>query len=118
VGTSGRVFGPDGGHDEHYRLVLDLPPAATIEEIAIMGGAELRWTTRPSTLFGPVAVFANQQSVNRGQSLRLGTYSGRWTFDLYVESDAGIRPGHVFGIEVVLFIRGTRHHLTARCQRQ
>ena len=118
VGTSGRVFGPDGGPDEHYQLVLDLPPAATIEEIAIMGGGGLRWTTRPSTRFGPVAVFANQKSVNRGQSLRLNTYSGRWTFELYVESDASIRPGHVFGAEVVLFIRGTRHHLTARCERK
>ena len=118
VGTSGRVLAPDGGPDEHYQLVLDLPPATTIEEIAIMGGEELRWTTRPSTRYGPIAVFANQQAVNRGQILRLETYSGRWTFELYVESDAGIRPGHVFGVEVVLFIRGTRHHLTARCDRK
>jgi hypothetical protein len=118
VGTSGRVFGPDGGHDEHYQLVLDLPPAATIEDIIITGGEELRWSTRPSTRFGPVAVFANQQAVNRGQSLRLGTFSGRWTFELYVESDGGIRPDHIFGAEVVLFIRGTRHHLTARCHRK
>ncbi len=118
MGTSGRVLAPDGGPDEHYRLVLDLPPAATVEDIIITGGGELRWSTRPSTQFGPVAVFANQQAVNRGQSVRLGTFSGRWTFELYVESDAGIRPGHVFGAEVVLFIRGTRHHLTARCERK
>jgi hypothetical protein len=118
VGTSGRSLAPDGDPDEHYRLVLDLPPACTIEEIAITGGGDLRWTTRPSTRFGPVAVFADQQSRNRGQTLRLGTFSGRWTFELYVESDASIRPGHVFGAEVVLFIRGTRHHLTARCQRK
>ena len=117
VGRDGRQIAPGGGKDEHYRLVMDLPAAAIIEEIAVTGGGGLRWTTRPSARFWPVAVLANQELKNRGQSLRVGAFSGRWAFDLYVESEGSIRPDHVFGIEVVVFIRGMRHHLTARCRR-
>jgi hypothetical protein len=118
VGQSGRLIEPGGGKDEHYRLVLDLPTAAVVEEIVITGGGVLRWTTKPSTRFGPVAVVAEHRAVIRGQSLRVGTFSGPWTFDLYVESHGTVRPDHVFGVEVVVFIRGTRHSLTARCQRK
>jgi hypothetical protein len=117
VGSDGRRIAPGGGKDEHYRLVMDLPATAIIEEITITGGGGLRWTTKPSARFWPVAVLANQELKNRGQSLRVGAFSGRWTFDLYAESEGSIRPDHVFGVEVVVFIRGTRHHLTARCRR-
>jgi hypothetical protein len=118
VGTSGRTFEPGGGKDEHYRLVLDLPAATTIEEIVITGGGVLRYTTMPSTRFLPVAVYTEHRAVIRGQSLRVGTFSGQFTFDLYVESHNTVRPDHVFGVEVVVMIRGTRHSLTARCQRK
>ncbi len=118
VGTSSRVIEPGGGEDEHYQLVLELPPGAVIEEIVITGGGVLRWTTKPSTMFWPVAVFAEQRPVNRGQSLRVGTFSGRWALDLYVESHGTVRPDHVFGVEVTVMIRGTRHSLTARCRRK
>ncbi len=90
----------------------------SVEEIAITGGGLLRWTTKPSTRFWPVAVFAENRAVIHGQSLRVGTFSGPWTFDLYVESHGTVRPDHVFGVEVVVFIRGTRHSLTARCRRK
>jgi hypothetical protein len=118
VGTSGRTFEADGGKDEHYRLVLDLPAAAVVEEIVITGGGVLRWTTKPSTRFGPVAVFTEHRPVIRGQTLRVGTFSGQWTFDLYVASHNTVRPDQVFGVEVVMLIRGNRHSLTARCQRK
>ena len=118
VGPSGRLIEPDGATDEHYRLVLDLPSAAVIEAIVITGGGVLRYTTKPSPRSWPVAVFAEDRPQIRGQSLRVGTYSGRWTFDLYVESHATVRPDHVFGVEVVVLIRGTRHSLTARCRRK
>ncbi|MGP0063719.1 MAG: hypothetical protein ACLQGP_09000 [Isosphaeraceae bacterium] len=118
VSSSGRTFGPGGGKDEHFRLVLDLPPATLIEEFVITGGGVLRYTTKPGTRFWPVAVFAENRPAIRGQTLRVGTYSGQWTFDLYVESHNTVRPDHVFGVEVVVMIRGTRHSLTARCQRK
>jgi hypothetical protein len=118
VGTSGRQIRPGGGKDEHYQLVMDLPAAAIIEEITITGGGVLRWTTKPSARCGPVAVVVDRELKNRGQSLRVGAFSGRWTFDLYVESHGSVRPDQVFGVEVVVFIRGARHHLTARCQRK
>jgi hypothetical protein len=117
VGTDGRQIGPGGGKDEHYRLVIDLPPASFIEEVAITGGA-VRWTTKPLPHSWPVAVVANQDLKNRRQSLRLGAFSGRWTFDLYAESHETVRPGQDFGVAVVVFVRNTRHHLTARCQRK
>ena len=66
----------------------------------------------------PVAVVSKQQPRNRAQSLRVGAFSGRWPFDLYVESHGDVRPDQLFGVEVVVFIRGTRHHLTARCRRK
>ena len=118
AGTSGRQIGPGGGKDEHFQLVLDLPTAAIIEEITITGGGVLRWTTKPAPRSWPVAVVANHELKNRAQMLRLGAFSGRWTFDLYAESQEAVRPDHVFGVEVVVFIRGTQHHLTARCQRK
>jgi hypothetical protein len=97
---------------------MDLPATSIIEEITITGGGVLRWTTKPSAKFWPVAVVANQELKNRrGQSLRVGAFSGRWTFDLYVESHGSVRPHQDFGVEVVIFIQGTRHHLTARCRR-
>ena len=117
AGTDGRQIGPGGGKDEHYRLVMDLPPAAIIEEVAISGGP-VRWTTRPLVRSWPLAVVANQELKNRRQMLRLGAFSGRWTFDLYGESHEAVRPGQAFGVEVVVFIGNTRHRLTARCQRQ
>ncbi len=118
VGTSGRLIAPGGGKDEHYRLVMDLPAAAIIEEVTITGGGVQRWTTKPSARFWPVAVVVNQELKNRAQMLRLGGFSGHYTFDLYVESHNTVRRGQAFGVEVVVFIRGTRHHLTARCERQ
>jgi hypothetical protein len=117
TGTDGRQIGPSGGKDEHFRLVIDLPPAVVIEEIAILGG-EVRWTTRPLPRSLPLAVVSNQQLKNHRQSLRLGPFSGRWTFDLYAESNESIQPGPAFGVEVVVFIRNARHFLTARCQRK
>lgn len=116
VGTSGRTIAPGGGKDEHFRLVMDLP-TATIEEIAITGGGVLHWTTKPIAKYRPVAVIANNELKTRGQAYRVGTFSGHYTFDLYVESHPTVRPGQAFGIEVVLFIGNTKHHLTARCQR-
>ena len=113
---SGRLIAPGGGKDEHFQLVMDLPAATIIEEVAITGGGVLRWTTKPSAKDWPVAIVSKQQPRNRAQSLRVGAFSGRWPFDLYVESHGDVRPDHVFGVEVVVFIRGTRHHLTARCR--
>jgi hypothetical protein len=118
AGTDGRQIGPGGGKDEHYRLVMDLPPASIIEEVAITGGGVLHWTTKPLPRSWPVAVVANQELKNRRQMLRLGAFSGRWTFDLYAESHETVRPGQDFGVEVIIFIRSARHHLTARCQRK
>jgi hypothetical protein len=118
VSTGGRMIEPGGGKDEHYRLALDLPAAAVVEEIVITGGGVLRYTTKPSTRFWPVAVFTEHRAQIRGQSRQVGTFSGQWTFDLYVESHSSVRPDHVFGVEVVVLIRGTRYSLTARCQRK
>ena len=118
VSSDGRRIAPGGGKDEHYRLVMDLPPASIVEEIAIVGGGVLHWTTRPSTKYWPVAVVVNQELKNRGQSLRLGAFSGRWNFDLYAESHGTVRPGQAFGVEVVVYVRGTRHRLTASCHRK
>jgi hypothetical protein len=117
AGTNGRRIGPDGSKDEHCRLVMDLPPAAIIEEIAIRGGDALRWTTKPSARVWPVAVVSNQEPKNRAQVLRLGAFSGRWTFDLYVESQGAVRPGQPLALDVVVFIGNARHRLTARCLR-
>lgn len=117
VGTDGRRIGPGGGKDEHFRLVMDLPAAANIEEITITGGA-VRWTTKPVARSWPVAVVANQDLKNRRQSLRVGAFSGRWTFDLYAESHETDYSGQPFGVDVVVFLRGSKHHLTARCQRK
>jgi hypothetical protein len=118
VGMSGRLIAPGGGKDEHFRLVMDLPAAANIEEIAITGGGVLHWTTKPSARFWPVGVVVNQELKNRAQRLRLGGFSGHYTFDLYAESHNTVRPGQAFGVEIVVFISNTRHHLTARCQRR
>jgi hypothetical protein len=118
VGISGRLIAPGGGKDEHFRLVMDLPAAAMIETFTITGGGVLRWTTGPSPKYWPVAVVANHELKNRAQRLRLGAFSGHYTFDLYVESHPTVRPGQAFGVEVVVLIGGIRHHLTARCQRR
>jgi hypothetical protein len=118
VGMSGRLIAPGGGKDEHFRLVMDLPAATNIEEIAVTGGGVLHWTTKPSAKLWPVGVVVNQELKNRAQRLRLGGFSGPYTFDLYVESHNTVRPGQAFGVEVVVFISNTRHHLTARCQRR
>ncbi|MHB1555938.1 MAG: hypothetical protein ACYC61_00525 [Isosphaeraceae bacterium] len=118
VGTSGRVIGPGGGKDEHFQLVLDMPGASTIESIAINGNGVLRWTTKPGFRTWPVAVLANQQPTNRNQPLRLGAFSGRWTFDLYVESHDTVKPNQPFGVEVVFTSRGVKHTMTARCERK
>jgi hypothetical protein len=119
VGMSGRMIAAGGGKDEHFRLVMDFPAAATIEEIKITGGGVLHWTTKPSARFWPVGVVANHELKNpgRAQSLRLGSFSGHWTFDLYTESHGTVRAGQAFGVEVVVLIGRTRHQLTARCQR-
>ena len=118
VGMSGRTIAPGGGKDEHFRLVIDLPAAATVEEIAITGGGVLHWTTRPTPRLWPVGVVANQELKNRYQRLVLGHFSGRYTFDLYVESHPTVRPGQAFGVEVVLSIARVQHRLTARCHRR
>jgi hypothetical protein len=118
VGMSGRLIAPGGGKDEHYRLLMDLPAAAIVEEFTITGGGVLHWTTKPSAKFWPVGVVVNQELKNRAQSLRVGAFSGRWTFDLYAESHNTVRPGQAFGVDVVVFISGIRHRLTARCQRR
>ena len=76
------------------------------------------WTEKWGHATWPVAVVANHEVKNRRQSLRLGTFSGRWNFDRYAESHASVRPGQAFGVEVVVFIRDTRHRLTARCERK
>ena len=118
-GTAGRRIAPGGGKDEHFRLVMDLPAAAIIEEVAVTGGGPVRWTTKPTRPL--LAARRRRQpasSRTAPRSLRLGAFSGRWTFDLYAESQDGVRPDQAFGVEVVVFIRGTRHHLTARCQRK
>jgi hypothetical protein len=117
VGTSGRQIGPGGGKDEHFQLVLDLPAAAFIEQVNITGGGVLRWTTRPGRTW-PVAVLANEQLKNRAQMLRVGAFSGRWNFDLYVESHETVQPQQPFGVEVVISSRGIKHTLTARCERK
>ncbi len=118
VGTSGRIIGPGGGKDEHFQLVLDMPGASIIEAININGDGVLRWTTKPGFRTWPVAVVANQQPRNRGQALRLGAFSGRWTFDLYVESHDTVKPNQPFGVEVVFTSRGIKHTVTARCERK
>jgi hypothetical protein len=117
VGTDGRLIAPGGGKDEHFRLVMELPPAATIEEFAITGGP-VRWTTKPTPRCWPVAVVGNQELKNRRQSLQVGGFSGRWAFDLYAESEPSIRPGQAFGVEVVVLNRDSRHRVTARCERK
>ncbi len=65
VGMSGRLIAPGGGKDEHFQLVMDLPAATIIEEVAITGGGVLRWTTKPSAKYWPVAVVSKQQPRNR-----------------------------------------------------
>ncbi len=117
VGTSGRQIGPGGGKDEHFQLVLDLPAASIIEQVNITGGGVLRWTTRPGRTW-PVAVLANEQPKNRAQMLRVGAFSGRWNFDLYVESHETVQPRQPFGAEVIISSRGIKHTLTARCERK
>lgn len=118
VGTSGRVIAPGGGKDEHFQLVVDMPGASIIEAINVNGDGVLRWTTKPGFRTWPVAVVANQQPRNRAQALRLGAFSGRWTFDLYVESHDTVKPNQPFGVEVVFTSRGARHTMTARCERK
>lgn len=117
VGTDGRRIAPGGGKDEHFRLALALPPAAIIQEITIIGGGDLRWTTRASARVWPIAVVANRIPRNRGQSLSLGPFSGSWTLDLYAESHETVRPGQDFGVEVVVLLGGKKHQLSARCRR-
>jgi hypothetical protein len=118
VGSDGRRIAPGGGKDEHFRLVMDLPPASIVDEITITGGGVLRWTTKPISKYWPVAVVTNHELKIRGQSLRVGSFSGRWTFDLYVESHRDVRPGQAFGLEVVAVVHNVKHHLTARCLRK
>lgn len=117
VSDSDTRISPGGGKDEHFRLVLDLPAATTVEEVTIVGGGVLRWTTKPSPRTWPIAVVANNELKNRARRRQLGTFSGRWTFELYVESHESVRPGQVFGVQVVALIKGIRHTVTARCQR-
>ncbi len=118
VGTSGRTIAPSGDRDEHFQLVLDVPGASTIEAININGNGVLRWTTKTGFRTWPVAVVVNQQPRNRAQVYRLGAFSGRWTFDLYVESHDTVKPHQPFGVEVIFTSRGIKHTLTARCERK
>ncbi len=90
-GTSIRQIGPGGGKDEHFQLALDLPSAAIIEEITITGGGVL-WTTKPVPRSWPVAVVANHVLKNRAQMRTVGAFSGKWTLDLYAESQEVVRP--------------------------
>ncbi len=115
AGTSIRQIGPGGGKDEHFQLALDLPTAAIIEEITITGGGVL-WTTKPVPRSWPVAIVANHVLKNRAQMRTVGAFSGKWTLDLYAESQDVVRPDHVVGVEVVVLMRGNKHHLTAHCQ--
>ena len=118
VGTSGTLIEPGGGKDEHYRLSLELPAASVIEEIVITGGGVLRWTTKLGSRHWPVGIYNDHRLVLRRQSPRVGTFSGSWTFDLYVESHGTVQAKQLFGVEVIVLIRGNRHSLTARCQRK
>ena len=118
VGTAGRRIAAGGGKDEHFQLAIDLPAAAIIEEVAVTGGGPVRWTTKPTPRTWPLAVVANNELKNRAQVYRLGAFSGRWTFDLYAEAQEGVQPDQAYVAEVVVFLRGTRHTLTSRCQRK
>jgi hypothetical protein len=78
----------------------------------------LRWTTRPSNRYWPIALFQEEHAVNKDQVARIGTFAGTQTFDLFIESHATVRPDQVFGIEVAVSVEGVIHTLTSRCQRR
>lgn len=115
VGSDAPRVGPGGAQDDHFRLEIELPAAAVIEEVAILGG-EVRWTTKPLPRSWPLAVVVNQVLKNHRQMYRLGPYSGRWNLDLYVEPQGETSRGQPFAVEIVVSVRGTRYRLTARCE--
>src|SRR5262249_37919677 len=87
-GEHGGANRPDGGKpngetDQHVRIEVKLPEQTTIENVVVTVENTIhRWETKPSDRFWPVAVYEGDKGVSAAHVDRVGTFSGKRTFDL------------------------------------
>jgi hypothetical protein len=112
--SSGRA---DGTKDQHFALELDLPADTTIEEMLLSISESDRWVTRPNDRFWPVGIYQGENAIARAHTPRVGVFSGRQTFDLFLNTGGDHRPGTLYKLEMVLSRNGDRHLLRTECRR-
>jgi hypothetical protein len=108
---------PDGTKDQHLQVELDLPEGSQLESFVLKGGDHERWETKPTRNYWPLAVYQGQRAIARSYAPEIGSFAGRQSFDLYVNTGMWVKPGMNFDLEAVVAIGGTRHTLTASCKR-
>jgi hypothetical protein len=119
VGKNGPDAGkPDGEKDQHLKVEINLPDDATIENvIVIVPNSINRWETRPSQRYWGVAVFEDGEAITLTQRDRLGVFSGKHVFDLFVNGGFALRPEAQFDVELMLSIAGEPHKIKSSCVR-
>lgn len=118
IGTNGREAGqPNGEADQHLKIELELPGDTTIDNVVvIVPGSINHWESRPNDRFWPVAVFRGDEVVTASHVDRVGVFSGKQTFDLYVNGGFGLHAGAKFDVELTLTINGQDHTLKGTCE--
>jgi hypothetical protein len=117
VGGYGEAGHADGTKDQHFILEVDLPPETGLEELVITSGGFHRWVTQPSERFWPIAVYQGDKAISRSHTTKVGTFSDKQSFDLYLNTGIGIGPGTVFEIQAVVSVSGTGYTLSSQCKR-
>ncbi|WP_435009512.1 prolyl oligopeptidase family serine peptidase [Tundrisphaera lichenicola] len=116
LGGHGNHDKPDRNPDQHFRLVLDLPPDTLIKGLTITSGFN-KWVTKATPNLWSVGVVHEGKVVTLEQVDTVGTFSGTTTLDLYVNSGMGIGPGTMFEIQAVVRADGIEVTLGGRSQR-
>lgn len=117
VGGHGDAAKPDGTKDQHFRLTLDLPDDAVVEQMTITSGGFHKWVTKPAPGLWAIAIHRDGQPLTKAHVQTVGKLPGKSTLDLYANTGIGIGPNTAFELKVVVTTGGAAHTLTSRCKR-
>ncbi|MDG3008161.1 hypothetical protein [Paludisphaera mucosa] len=117
VGENGGEAGrPNGRNDLQFRVALELPPDATVDELSVSSSdGNHRWVTQPNDRFWFLGVERAGTPAISGYVDKVGTFSGSQAFDLFAQGDLG--PGAVFVFQAALTIGGQPVEIGAECTR-
>lgn len=112
IGGMGDPGRPDGNKDQHLVVDFDLPEGAVIERLRVFGEGTTRWVTQENDRYWPLAVYQGDRAVAPTYTPRVGTFSGKHTFDLYGNTPGG-DAGRDFRIEADVRVGDQVHTLTS-----